>query len=99
MKKCVRFNVEENRVYEMYSCDEYDRLCNNEIDEMYETMDEMYVWLDIYKICEMRVNKESVKNNQYNNKGILRYKSVIRVLYNVGLKCCMMWLIKKMKNK
>lgn len=68
--KFVKFN--SNTEYTTYSSSEYDRhsvehvvflKAHNKISD--QEMNQIYILLDIYKLYEMKVHKDSFKNNMY----------------------------------
>lgn len=75
MTKTVNFNLNKNTMFVTYSADEYDR---SSIDHVLyrrvygrisdEEINAIYVNLDLYKLYEMPVHKDSFKNNSYNIK-------------------------------
>lgn len=69
--KSVRFNLDNTRFYNTYSNDEYDRYsidsilylkCYNKISDFEWTY--MLNSLNIFKICEMIVHKDSLNNTK-----------------------------------
>lgn len=75
MIKTVRFNLKNNKIYNTYNCKEYDR---SSIDHVLyrkaynrvsdEEIKVIYIALDIYKLHEMVVSKDSIHNNSYQFK-------------------------------
>lgn len=86
LKKVVKFNMDSNITYDTYDGDEYDR---SQIDSILylkaynkvsiEEWNNVHVTLDLYKLYEMPIHKDSLHNNQYqarkviiqNNKGTI----------------------------
>jgi hypothetical protein len=79
MKKSVVFNLEKNDIQETYSGDEYNRFQIDSVlyrrgysnlvsDEEWNTM---YITLDLYKLYEMKVHKDSFHNNLYHAKKLI----------------------------
>lgn len=75
MGKSVNFNLSNNQVYITYSREEYDRSCIDHV--LYrrayrrisdDEMQSIYVNLDLYKLYEMPVHKNSLHNNTYHIK-------------------------------
>ena len=73
-KKTVSFN-ENIEIHETYNSDEYDRQvidyvlyrkAYNKITN--EEFNAIFVNLDLYKLYEMLIHKDSLHNNSYNNK-------------------------------
>jgi len=70
--KKVSFNLLNNEIYKTYSSEEYDR---GQIDHVIyrksynrisnDDLNIIFITLDIYKLYEMVVHKESLKNNSY----------------------------------
>lgn len=76
MKKTVRFN-DNIKIFPTYSPDEYPRNCIDSIlyQKSYnrispEEWNTLWVKLDLYKIYEMVVHKDSLVNNKYHCKHI-----------------------------
>lgn len=79
MGKSVVFNLDKNETQETYSGDEYVRL---QIDSVLyrrgysnlvsdEEWDNIYITLDLYKLYEMKVHKDSFHNNLYHAKKLI----------------------------
>lgn len=73
----VFFNLDKNRIYTTYSPDEYDRSVIDHVlyRKSYQRISDnelyaIYVNLDLYKLYEMVVHKNSISNNKYHVKNI-----------------------------
>lgn len=78
MSKSVNFDLSKNQIYTTYSEQEYDRTCIDHV--LYrrayqrisdEEINAIYVNLDLYKLYEMPVHKNSFKNNLYHVKKLI----------------------------
>lgn len=78
--KRVNFNLNNNKIFITYSNQEYDRSIIDHV--LYrrayrrisdEEMHAIYVNLDLYKLYEMNVHKDSIKNNLYHVKKLVVY--------------------------
>lgn len=77
MYKKIVFN-NNIEIFTTYSSNEYDRSCIDHVlyRKAYQRisdkeMDNIYILLDIYKLYEMKVHKNSFSNNLYHTKCIL----------------------------
>ena len=70
--KTVSFDLNKNTTYSTYSNQEYDRTCIDHV--LYRKaynrlsngeMNSIFVTLDLYKLYEMPVHKNSIQNNMY----------------------------------
>lgn len=79
MGKSVVFNLDKNEIKETYSGDEYLRF---QIDSVLyrrgysnlvsdEEWNNIYITLDLYKLYEMKVHKDSFHNNLYHAKKLI----------------------------
>jgi hypothetical protein len=79
MVKSVIFNLDKNETQETYSGDEYLRF---QIDSVLyrrgysnlvsdEEWNNIYITLDLYKLYEMKVHKDSFHNNLYHAKKLI----------------------------
>ena len=75
MKKTVVFNLDKNATFNTYSPEEYDRTCIDHV--LYrkayklisnDEFNSIYVSLDLYKLYEMPIHRDSLKNNLYHIK-------------------------------
>ena len=80
MKKTVAFNLDKNTIFNTYSSEEYDRSCIDHTlyRKAYNLISDtefqsIYVSLDIYKLYEMPIHKDSLKNNLYHVKKSLKF--------------------------
>jgi len=82
MTKNVQFNLNNNKTHTTYSQIDYDRTCIDHVLYRYaykklssEDMNSIYVNLDLYKLYEMPVHKNSLKNNTYHIKKLLHHNT------------------------
>lgn len=79
IKKSVCFNLDKNQINYTYSGDDYDRF---QIDSILyqrgytgkvsdQEWNNVYITLDIYKMYEMKIHKDSFHNNLYHAKKIV----------------------------
>jgi hypothetical protein len=78
LKKTVSFNLDNNEIYDTYHRTEYDR---SQIDHVLyrraynrvsnEEWNNIYITLDLYKLYEMPVHKDSLHNNVYQAKKVV----------------------------
>lgn len=80
MKKTVNFNLDKNITFITYSSDEYDRTCIDHVlyRKAYRLVSDddfrsIYVSLDLYKLYEMPIHIDSLKNNLYYTKKLFTF--------------------------
>ncbi len=85
IQKTVRFNDSNNLVLKTYSSDEYDRSTINSILKYKlqnkitnEEWIKVFITLDLYKLYDMVVHRDSISNNLYffkNTLNLIRIKN------------------------
>ena len=82
MSRRVSFSLNNNIIHYTYSRHEYDRSCIDHVLYRHaykrlsdEDMKAIYVNLDLYKLYEMPIHKESLINNAYHIKKYKYFKS------------------------
>ena len=80
MKKRVDFNLDKNITFDTYSSQEYDRTCIDHVlyRKAYRLISDddihsIYVSLDLYKLYEMPIHIDSLKNNSYHTKKLFKF--------------------------
>jgi hypothetical protein len=80
MKKTVDFNLDKNITFNTYSHEEYDRGCIDHVlyRKAYKLISDdefqaIYVALDLYKLYEMPIHRDSLKNNLYHIKKSFKF--------------------------
>ena len=80
MKKAVNFNLDKNITFTTYSSNEYDRTCIDHVlyRKAYRLLSDdefrsIYVSLDLYKLYEMPIHIDSLKNNLYHTKKLFTF--------------------------